>query len=143
MATTFADIQNMLDAILINSNWAQSLQPPPTPQQPPPSPPPHGVFWRQTGKYDQDYTLFTTGNVPNVDPAIPIMNTTPGQELTSNFYVVLTNPNGLPGIEQMPGGPGGPYLTDAGYQVSVNGAPMTGPQIQAALASWLKNRFPK
>jgi hypothetical protein len=58
---------------------------------------------------------------------------------------VLTNPNGrqAQNIEQMPGGPGGPYITDAGYQVSVNGTMMTGQQIQAALAAWLTNGFPK
>ena len=105
------------------------------------NPLPHSVFWRQTGNYDQDYQLFTTGTVPNV--GIPIMNTTAGQELTSNFYVILTSTNGLPdqGIQQMPAG--GPYVTDAGYQVSVGGAMMTGQQIQAALAQWLTHNFPK
>ncbi len=138
MATTFADVQNMLDAILANSNWAQGSAPPYNPL-------PHGVFWRQSGNYDQDYASFTTGNVPRVNPPIPIMNGAAGQQLTSNFYVVLTNPNGLQAqnIEQMPGGPGGPYITDAGYQVSVNGTMMTGQQIQAALAAWLTNGFPK
>lgn len=97
------------------------------------NPQPHGVFWRQTGNYDQDCTRFTTGNVPNV--GIPIMNATAGQELTSNFYVILTNPNGVQGIPQMPGGHGGPYITDAGYQVTVNGTAMTGQQIQQALAN--------
>jgi hypothetical protein len=138
MATTFADVQNMLDAILANSNWAQGSAPPYNPL-------PHGVFWRQSGKYDQDYTFFTTQNVPGVNPALAIMNTAGGQELTSNFYVVLTNTNGLPGIQQMPGGPGGPCITDTNppYQVNVNGVPMTGQQIQAALASWLTSGFPK
>jgi hypothetical protein len=134
MAITFANVQSMLDAILAKSQWAQGQSPPLKPQ-------PHGVFWRQTGNYDQDYSLFTTGDVPNV--GLPIMNTTQGQGLTSNFYVILTNPNGVQGIPQMPGGPGGPYITDAGYQVSVNGATMTGQQIQQALAEWLTNGFPK
>ena len=51
--------------------------------------------------------------------------------VTSNFYLVLTDPDGLagPGIEQMPGGVGGPYITDPGYKVTVNGTEMTGKQI--------------
>jgi hypothetical protein len=136
MAITFADVQNMLDAILSKSTWAQGKNPPLNPQ-------PHGAFWRQAGDYDQDYTLFTTGDVPNV--GIPIMNTTPGQELQSNFFMILTNPNGLPdeGLPQMPGGPGGPFVTDSGYQVDVNGTTMTGQQIQEALAGWLTSGFPK
>src|SRR4051812_27460267 len=103
MPVTFTDVQNMLDAVLANSTWAQS-------ETPPLRPSPHSTFWRQTGDYDQDYTLFTTGTVPHVPGPLPIMNTAKGQELTSNFYVVLTDPNGLPGpgIEQMPGGEGGP-----------------------------------
>ncbi|SIO67393.1 hypothetical protein SAMN05444166_8353 [Singulisphaera sp. GP187] len=136
MAIVFADVQNLLDAILAKSTWAQGAHPPLHPQ-------PHGAFWRQTGDYDQDYSLFTTGEVPNV--GIPIMNTSVGQGLQSNFYVILTNPNGLAddGIPQMPGGPGGPYLTDSGYEADVAGTTMTGQQIQEALASWLTNGFPK
>lgn len=134
MATKFSDVQNILDAVLAKSNWAQGMQPPLNPR-------PHGVFWRQTGNYDQDYTLFTTGNVPNV--GIPIMNTAAGQELQSNFYVILTNSDGVDGIPQMPGGPGGPYITDAGYKVNVKGTTMTGQQIQQALSGWLTGGFTK
>ena len=114
MAIKFSDVQAMLDAVLAHSDWAQGQSPPLNPQ-------PHGAFWRQTGDYGQDYTLFTTGDVPNV--GLPIMNTTPGQELTSNFFVILTDPNGLQGIPQMPAG--GPWITDAGYQVTVNGSSLT------------------
>jgi hypothetical protein len=136
MAIKFSDVQNMLDAILANSGWAQG-------QPLPLSPPPHSAFWRQTGDYVRDYTLFTTGNVPNV--GIAIMNTIMGKELDSNFYLILINADGLPdqGIEQMPAGPGGPYITDPGYQVNVNGTMMTGQQIKDALAQWLTNGFPK
>jgi hypothetical protein len=132
----FSDVQAMLDAILAKSTWAQG-------KSPPLHPPPHSAFWRQTGDYDEDHKRFTSGNVPNV--GIPIMSTAPGKELLSNIYVILTNPNGLEdqGIEQKPGGPGGPYITDAGYQVSVNGTNMTGQQIADALAQWLTSGFPK
>jgi hypothetical protein len=136
MAVKFSDVQKILDAILAKSQWAQGVPPPL-------NPPTHGAFWRQTGNYDNDYTAFTTGNVPNI--GVPIMNRTAGQELTSNFLKVLVYPNGLPdqGIAQMPGGPGGPYITDANYQVTVNGNPMTGAQIVFAFVSWLSNGFPK
>jgi hypothetical protein len=137
MAVKFSDVQNMLDAILANSNWAKGKSPPFKPQ-------PHLTFWRQTGNYDEDYKRFTTGDIPGV--GVPAMNTTPGQELTSNFYVVLTNPDGLPdlGVPQMPAGPvPGPFITDAGYQVNVGGSTMTGQQIQDALAQWLTNGHPK
>src|SRR5262249_30075917 len=122
--------------ILAKSKWAQG-------QTSPLGPSPHSAFWRQTGNYDKDYDLFTTGDVPNV--GIPIMNKAPGQELTSNFYVILTDSNGLAavGIGQMPGGPGGPYITDPGYQASVNGVMLTGQQIKDALAQWLTGGFPK
>ena len=135
MAVVFSDVQNMLDAILANSKWAHG-------KTPPLHPGPHGVFWRKNGNYDQDYQLFTTGNVPNV--GIPIMNSKKGQELTSNFFVIITNTNGLEdlGFPQMPADEG-PYITDPGYQVSVNGTMMTGQQIQAALTEWLTNGFPK
>jgi|SRR5882724_1284056 len=133
---TYADIQNILDAVLANSTYAQ--QNPPISQNPPQ---PHLVFWRQTGNYANDYNLFTTGPVPNV--GLPIMNTAPGQELQSNFYVILTNPNGLQqqGIPQMPDG--GPYITDAGYSITVGGNNMSGQQIINALQSWLTNGFPQ
>jgi hypothetical protein len=87
-------------------------------------PQPHGAFWRRTGDYDLDYTEFTSGNVPKV--GLPIVKKAPGEELQSIFYVILTDPNGLPneGMPQMPAG--GPYITDAGYQVDVNGVTMTG-----------------
>lgn len=123
---TFADIQNMLDAIAAKGTNSINNSP-------------HGSFWR-SGDNAKDYTLFTTGDVPNV--GLPIMNTTPGQELTSNFFVILTDPNGLEsqGIEQMPGG--GPYITDSKYTVTVNGNTMTGQQIIDAMKYWLTNGYP-
>ena len=127
MAVNYSDVQNMLDAILAENGS--------------PDPQPHGKFWRQTGNYDSDYQAFTTGDVPNV--GIPIMNTMNGQELTSNFYVILTNTNGLAteGIPQMPAR--GPFITDSGYQASVNGTVMKGTQIQDALSQWLTKGFPQ
>ena len=130
----FSDVQNILDALLGQSKYAQENAP--VSANPPQ---PHLVFWRQTGDYDKDYTLFTTGDVPNV--GIPIMNTTPSQELTSNFYVIITNTDGLQGMPQMP--VQGPYLTDKGFQLKLNGSLVSGSDIIAALKSWLTNGFPK
>jgi hypothetical protein len=119
----FSDVQNILDAILLNNGT--------------PNPRPHGIFWRQT---PDAYTAFTTGNVPGV--GIPIMNTNPGQELTSNFYVILINPNGLSSPRPIPQMPFlGPFITDPGYQVSVGGVTMTGTDISDTLAFWLTNHF--
>lgn len=134
MATNlkFSDIQKFLDAVLAKSAWRV--------QHPNGLPLPHKAFWRQTGDYQQDYTAFTTGMVPNV--GIPIMNATPQQELSSNFFVILVNPDGLvdEGLEQMPAG--GPFLTDDGYTVTIDGADFSGAQIKNAIAEWLSNGFP-
>lgn len=121
----FSDVQNILDAILLNNGT--------------PNPLPHGIFWRQS---PDAYVAFTSGNVAGV--GIPIMNTIPGQELTSNFYVILTNPGGLSHPHAIPQMPlGGPYITEAGYQVVVNGGMMTGTDISDTLAYWLTHHYPR
>ena len=38
---------------------------------------------------------------------------------------------------------GGPFITDNGYSVTVNGAVMSGQDIQTTLETWLNNHFPK
>ncbi|MBV9125100.1 MAG: hypothetical protein JO112_17225 [Planctomycetes bacterium] len=92
---------------------------------------PHGRFWG-------DYTTFTTGQVPGV--GIPIMDQ--GNPLQSPFYLILTNPQGFQGIPQMP--PGGPFITDEGYQATLpNGTQITGAQIATNIAQWLSNQFPQ
>jgi hypothetical protein len=114
----FRDVQAYLDAVAQkNGKLADS---------------PHGAFW------NTDYTSFTTGQVPNV--GIPIMDTTnPAQ---SPFYLILINPKGYQGIEQMP--PDGPYITDPGYQVTLaDGTSVTGKQIVDNIADWLSHGFPQ
>jgi len=134
----FSDIQLLLDAVLVHSNYGSTAAHMPISAHPPR---PHGIFWRQTGDYEHDYAAFTTGKVPNV--GIPIMNTAVGQELKSNFYLVLTDPNGLvnEGIDQMP--ENGPFITDVGYLVQIDGRDITGVQIMSSLKIWLTNGFPK
>ncbi len=123
MATSFrfSDIQQYLDAIL-----AKSKKVPVT----------HGVFWRNTGNYHDDYVFFTTSGVPNVD--IPIMNQQ--APLQSNFYLILQRPLQDEGIPQMP--VGGPYITSPDYVVTVGSVSLTGDQIKNNIADWLSNGFP-
>ncbi len=124
---TFADIQNILDAIAA----ADTSNPLPDA--------PHNTnsgspFWRETGDYDSDYTTFTTGTVPNFGD--PIMDGS--DPMSSLFYLMLMGTGPGP---QMP--LGGPYITDSGYSVTVDGNAMSGEDIQTTLQTWLKNGFPK
>ncbi len=123
----FADIQNMLDAIAAadTSN--------------PISDSPHNEdngnpFWRATGNAATDYKTFTTGQVPNF--GTPIMDQT--NPMNSLFYQMLMGTGPGP---QMP--LGGPYITDSGYSVKVNGNTMSGQDIQTSLQTWLKGGFPQ
>lgn len=116
----FSDIQNYLDAILAKTGVG--------------NPTPHGVFWRKTGNYNDDYKYFTTSAVPKVN--VPILDQqTP---LNSNFYQALVNDNFAYG--QMPAG--GPYITDPGYTVTIGSVTLTGGQIKNNIAEWLTNNFP-
>jgi hypothetical protein len=124
MATTFADIQSILDAIAAQNGGISGS--------------PHGVFWRLSGNHDLDYNAFIKGQVPVVD--LPIID--PTDPKNSNFFVILTNPDGLQAIPQMPAG--GPFVTDAGYQATLsNGKTLSGQEIQETIADWLANGFPK
>ena len=115
---SFKDVQAYLDAIAAKNGAIDDS--------------PHGAFWQT------DYNTFTTGTVPNV--GVPIMNA--AVPLQSPFFVILTDPAGFQGIPQMPGG--GPFITDAGYQVVLaNGKTITGADIIANLKSWLGSGFPQ
>jgi hypothetical protein len=122
MATSirFSDIKNYLSAIAAKATN-------------PIDDSPHGAFW-----VDMDYATFTTGSVPNV--GIQIMDTQ--NPLQSPILLVLTADNAVPGIPQMP--EGGPYVTDAGYTVTLpNGTTITGQQILDNMREWLSNGFPQ
>jgi len=123
----FADIQYILDAIAA-ADTANPI-----------SDSPHNEdngnpFWRATGNADADYKEFTTGSVPNFGD--PIMDK--NNPLNSLFYTMLMGTG--PG-SQMP--LDGPYITDAGYSVVVNGSTMSGQDIQTTLQTWLKGGFPQ
>ena len=123
----FADIQAILDAIAA----ADTSNPLPNA--------PHNIdtgapFWRETGNANGDYKTFTTGTVPNFGDLIMDQ----ADPLNSLFYTMLMGTG--PG-SQMP--LGGPYITDAGYTVTVNGNPMSGQDIQTTIETWLKGGFPQ
>ena len=130
MPTTivYADIQNYLNAI--------AKQPP---ANNPISGSPHGAWWLNPDGSPLKYTDFLSGQIPNVG-SVNIMDS--GTPLQSAFYVILTNTNGCQGFPQMPGG--GPFITDAGYTVTLSdGTKITGATIQANMESWLTNKFPE
>ena len=121
----YADIQAYLTAILSKDNTPIDRSP-------------HGVWWNIS------YHDFTTGQVPGLDDLgfqpIPIMDTK--NPLQSAFYVILTQPNGLQGITQMP--EGGPFITDPGYTTKLaDGKTITGKEIMDNMKAWLKNGFPQ
>ncbi len=116
---SFCDIRAYLDAIAQKNGLLANS--------------PHGAFWRT------DYRSFTTGQVPNVGDPIPILD--PNHPLQSPFFRILVDPAGFGGLPQMPAG--GPFITDAGYQVTLaDGTQLTGQQIQDNISSWLQNGFP-
>jgi hypothetical protein len=122
MPTTirYADILNYLTAIMNKGNN-------------PVGDSPHGEWW-----LNLSYNDFLTGQVLGVN----IMDS--NNPLQSNFYVILTNPNGLQnqGMPQMPGG--GPFVTDAGYTATLpDNTTISGATIQANIQSWLENSFPE
>lgn len=129
MPTTirYADILNYLTAIANKANNPIGNSP-------------HGEWWSGLS-----YNDFLTGQVPNL--GVPIMDSS--NPLQSNFYVILTNQNGLQnlGMPQMPAGdsnPPGPFITDAGYTATLpDGTTISGQQIQANIQSWLANGFPE
>jgi hypothetical protein len=98
---------------------------------------PHQSFW------DVSYNDFINGNIPHVlcnGQPIPIVNK--ANPLQSSFYLIITSAAGFCGKRQMPGG--GPFVTDAGYQIQLAGGTIvTGQQIQDDISSWLTNGFPE
>jgi hypothetical protein len=119
---TFARVQAYLDAIANNANLSVDNAP-------------HGPFWRVS------YQQFVQGVVPGVKcdgQNIPLIDS--GAPLQSAFRVILAGDFCNKG--QMPDG--GPFVTDAGYSVTLDdGTQVTGQQILADIDSWLGNGFPE
>jgi hypothetical protein len=123
---SYADIQGYLDAIADNpqngGDIANSL---------------HERFWNVS------YAEFVGGSVPNEScrgAPIPIVDKDPTK---CPFYQSLKNPNGWCDLKQMPKG-GGPYITDAGYKVTLrNGTVISGTEIDANIVWWLTHNMPE
>ena len=116
----FTDVQAYLDAIAAKNGSLDDS--------------PHGAFWQVP------YATFISGNVPHVVPKVPIMN--PQAPLESPFFVILANASGFGSNPQMP--EGGPFITDAGYQVTLaDGTQLSGQQIIDNLTDWLNHGFPE
>src|SRR4029453_7216543 len=122
----FTDIQNILDAIAA-ADTTDPLS------NAPHNMPSGSPFWRETGDANADYKAFTTGPVPNFGD--PIMDTK--DPMNSLFYQMLMGTGPGP---QMP--MSGPYITDAGYSVTVGKSTMSGQDIQTTIQNWLKNGYP-
>jgi hypothetical protein len=120
----FKQIQSYLDAIAANANLDVVGSP-------------HKSFW------NVPYTNFINGVIPKTKckaNPIPIINRQDPEN--SLFYVILTNAQGFCNIVQMP--PTGPYITDAGYSVTLpDGTVVTGAKIQQDIHEWLTNGYPE
>jgi hypothetical protein len=119
---TFARVQAYLDAIANKANLSIDGSP-------------HGTFWKVS------YQQFVQGLVPGVKcngQDIPLINA--ASPLQTAFRLILGGDFCKKG--QMPDG--GPFVTDAGYSVTLaDGSQVTGQQILADIDSWLRNGFPE
>jgi hypothetical protein len=124
MATiTYETLIKYLDAIDQNGNLSASGAP-------------HGVFWKDAAGNNLPLATFKSLSITVPNGPVQIFN--PAQYDQSPLYLILLGPwNGRP---QMP--KTGPYITDAGYSVTVDGNAVTGAQIQADFLAWLKQQFP-
>jgi hypothetical protein len=109
---------------------------------------PHKAFWKtkSVGGVHTPITYddFVSGAVPNVKyRGAPIPIIWKEAPLLSPFFLILAEPNGFAGIDQMiPFG--GAHLTDAGISITLSdGTTVTGAQVIADLQTWLSNGFPK
>jgi hypothetical protein len=138
MPTKYSDVVMYLDAIANNANGDVASAP-------------HGYWWHVNQDINQAplaYNDFVTGTVFGVTGSsgnpIPIIGTDSKQTdpLQSEFYILLSTPNGSGGFPQMP--KGGPFITDAGFSVTLSdNATVTGAQIMTNLEEWLGHGYPE
>jgi hypothetical protein len=83
---------------------------------------PHGKFWKDSRGNNLTLTAFKSFANPDQSP----------------LYLILIGP--WCNKPQMP--KTGPFITDPGYTVTIDGAPVTGDQIKAAFLTWIKQEFP-
>jgi hypothetical protein len=127
MTINFARVQAYLNAIAGAANGDITFSP-------------HKDFW------NVDYATFQAGMVPHVTcpPGAggqPIPNLAPGDRMQSAFNLILRTAAGFCTMPQMPAG--GPFITDNGYSVNVNGVNVTGQQILDDLRDWLQKGAPE
>jgi len=97
---------------------------------------PHGVFWKDAG--GNNLPLATFKGLSITIPGGPVKIFDAAQCDESPLYLILLGPwNGNP---QMP--KAGPYITDPGYSVNVDGKPISGNQLKDDFLAWLKQEFP-
>jgi hypothetical protein len=110
---SFADVKNLINQVLTQNNEMGGV-----------GDSPHGAFWS-----DLNYAQFTAGDVPGVQPAVPILEV--GNAAQSNIIMALKgtgplfNPNGTYG--QMP----------------ANGPPFFTPEQIQEIADWIDKGCPQ
>jgi len=124
MATiTYETLIKYLDAIDLNGNLSASGAP-------------HGAFWKDAAGNNLPLATFKSLSITIPGGPVKIFNDAKFDQ--SPLYLILVGPwNGHP---QMP--KTGPYITDAGYSVTVDGNPVLGTQIKDDFLAWLKQEFP-
>jgi hypothetical protein len=127
MATvSYETIQKYLDAIDNNATLSASGAP-------------HGKFWKDSRGNNLTLTAFKSLAIPNVNcNGSPVTAFNPANPDQSPLYLILIGP--WCNKPQMP--KTGPFITDPGYTVTIDGAPVTGDQIKAAFLTWIKQEFP-
>lgn len=124
MATiTYETLIKYLDAIDLNGSLSASGAP-------------HGVFWKDGGGNPLPLATFKALSITVPGGTVKIFNEM--QPDQSPLYLILLGTwNGFP---QMP--KTGPFITDAGYSVTVDGNAVSGTQIKNDLLAWIKQEFP-
>ncbi|MBO0697629.1 MAG: hypothetical protein J2P46_04485 [Zavarzinella sp.] len=120
---TYETLIKYLDAIDLNGTLSASGAP-------------HGVFWKDARGNNLPLATFKSLAISVPNGPVKLFNE--AQYDQSPLYLILLGPwNGRP---QMP--KRGPYITDPGYSVTVDGNAVSGTQIQADILDWLKLEFP-
>jgi hypothetical protein len=124
MATiAYETLIKYLDAIELNASLSASGAP-------------HGVFWKDPAGNNLPLTTFKSLSITIPGGPVKIFND--AQYDQSPLYLILLGPwNGRP---QMP--KTGPFITDPGYSVPVDGNAVSGTQIKDDFLAWLKQEFP-